>query len=104
MLKALQRLYWCRLGRFLKRRLAGFNPASKTLAEHADRAEFHCSRKLVAATRADTLWLRAHGLTALQPQPDRKQHHAPPSGAKSGRHSAWQTVVPFHEQFRVPLY
>src|SRR6516164_9303422 len=40
-LKSLQRLYWCRIGRFLGRGLAGRNPATKTLAEHADRAEFH---------------------------------------------------------------
>src|SRR5215510_3253525 len=61
MLKALQRLYWCRLGRFLKRRLAGRNHVSETLAKHADRTEFHCSRKLVTAAWADASGLRAHG-------------------------------------------
>jgi len=40
---------------------AGLNPAGKTLAEHADRAEFHRSRKLVAAARAGALGLRFHG-------------------------------------------
>src|SRR6266403_453431 len=47
--------------RFLKRRLAGLDPASKTLAKHAYRTEFHCSRKLVAAARAGALGLRFHG-------------------------------------------
>src|SRR6516225_4553987 len=37
MVKALQRLYRCQLCRFLERRLARLNPASKTLAKHADR-------------------------------------------------------------------
>src|SRR5260370_17991547 len=54
-------LYWCRLGGFLERRLAGHNPASKTLAKHADRTEFHCSRKLVTATRAGALGLFPRG-------------------------------------------
>jgi hypothetical protein len=44
----------------LERRLAGRNPTSKTLAKHADRTEFHCSRKLVTAARAGALGLRAH--------------------------------------------
>src|SRR5208283_2268715 len=61
MLKSLLRVFRCRLDRFLERRLAGFNPASKTLAKHADRTEFHCSRKLVTATRAGALAFRAHG-------------------------------------------
>src|SRR6516165_6099187 len=43
-------LQCCRLDRFLRnRRLPGRNPAGKTLAEHADRTEFNCSRKLVTA-------------------------------------------------------
>ena len=47
-LKSLRWLVWCcRLGRSLERRLAGFNPASKTLAKHADRTEFHRSRVLI---------------------------------------------------------
>src|SRR5262249_41075735 len=60
-LKALQRLYWCQLGRFLERSLAGHNPASKTFAKHADRTEFHCFRKFVTAARAGALGLRFHG-------------------------------------------
>src|SRR5262245_13760467 len=55
MLKALLHLYWCRIGRFLQRRLAGRNPASKTPAKHAD-----CSGKLITAARACALGLRAH--------------------------------------------
>src|SRR5215475_10116716 len=47
-------LQCCRLDRILRnRRLAGLNRVSETLAKHANRTEFHCSRKLVAATRAD---------------------------------------------------
>src|SRR5215470_1761516 len=46
-LKALQCPYWRRLDRFLERRLAGLNPTSKTLAEHAYRAEFHRSREFI---------------------------------------------------------
>src|SRR5271165_6609503 len=52
-LKSLHRLFRsCRLDRiFGSRRLARLNPASKALAKHADRTEFHRSRKLVAATQ-----------------------------------------------------
>src|SRR5215471_17042170 len=50
---------------FRNRRLAGNNPASKTLTEHADRAEFDCSRKLVTAARAGALGLRFHRPTPL---------------------------------------
>src|SRR5438132_11428850 len=45
----------------LKQRLAGLDPANKTLAKHAYRTEFHRSRKLVAAARAGALGLRFHG-------------------------------------------
>jgi hypothetical protein len=34
---------------YLRSRLAGFNPASETLAKHAHWTEFHCSGKLVTA-------------------------------------------------------
>ena len=61
MLKPLQRRYWCRLGRFLDRRLTGLYAASKTLAEHADRAEFHGSREFIAAAWAGALGLCFHG-------------------------------------------
>src|SRR4029077_9515251 len=56
------RLFKCsRLDRILGSiRLARFNPLDKNLAKHADRTEFHCSRILVTATRADALGLRAH--------------------------------------------
>ena len=43
------------------RLFAGFNPASESLAKHADRTEFRRSRKLIAASRAGALGLRAHG-------------------------------------------
>ena len=57
-------LFRCRLDRILgSRRLARFNPISKTLAKHAYWTEFHRSRNLVTATRAGALGLRAHGLT-----------------------------------------
>src|SRR5258707_4100975 len=67
-LKSLHRLFWCcQLDRILgSRRLAGLGPASKTLAKYAYRTEFHRSGKLVTACN-----LR------------RKQHHAPPGGAKA---------------------
>src|SRR5580704_10105772 len=61
MLEALHRLSWCRLDRFLERRLAGRNPTAKTLAKHAYRTKFHRSRKLIAAGRTGALGLRAHG-------------------------------------------
>src|SRR5271165_5604996 len=62
----LKALHWlvrcCRLDSILgNRRLAGLNPASKSLAKNADRTEFHSSRKLIAAARAGALGLRAHG-------------------------------------------
>src|SRR5262249_47560637 len=50
-----------RLNCFLERRVPGLNAASKTLAKHAHRAEFHRSGKLVAAARAGALGLRFHG-------------------------------------------
>src|SRR5580658_8545168 len=64
MLKALPRLFRCRLdGTHGSRKLAGFNPTSESLAKHANRTEFHCFRNLVTATRAGALGLRAHGPT-----------------------------------------
>src|SRR5258708_1981887 len=65
MLKSLSCLFQRRLDRFLDRRLAGLNPASKTLAKHAYRTKFRRSRKLIAATRAGALGLRAHGPNRL---------------------------------------
>src|SRR5260370_13955292 len=61
-LKSLHHLFrCCRLHSILEPRLAGFNPASESLAKHADRTEFHCSGKLITATGAAALGLRAHG-------------------------------------------
>jgi hypothetical protein len=61
MLKSLFRLF-VRVHRNLgSRRLAGRNAASKTLAEHANWAEFHRSREFIAAARADASGLRFHG-------------------------------------------
>src|SRR6516165_10310361 len=60
-LKSFRWLVRYRLQRIPSRRLARLNAASKTLAEHADRTEFHCSRKLVTAARAGALGLRFHG-------------------------------------------
>src|ERR1700751_3624768 len=60
-LKPLRWLVRCRLECIPRRGLAGFNPASKSLAKHADRTEFHSSRKLIAAARAGALGLRFHG-------------------------------------------
>jgi hypothetical protein len=60
-LKALDRLFRSQLDRVLgSRRLVGLNPAGQSLAKHADRTEFHRSRKLVAAARADSSVLRFH--------------------------------------------
>src|SRR6478672_2582015 len=60
-LKALSALFWCGLDRVLgSRRLAGFNPAGESLAKHADRTEFHRSRKLVTATRTSASVFRFH--------------------------------------------
>jgi hypothetical protein len=65
-LKSLHRLFRCQAGRFLGSRiLAALKRTTKTLPKHANRAEFHRSRKLVAATRAGALGLRAH--TTLPP-------------------------------------
>src|SRR5258707_12261353 len=84
-LKSLHRLFrCCQLDRILgSRRLAGLGPASETLAKHAYRTEFHRSGKLVAATRAGALGLRAHGLPSFSRNLRRKQHHAPRSDAKA---------------------
>src|SRR5262249_49174958 len=60
-LKSFHRRFRRWLDRLLERRLAGHSPASKSLVKHADRTEFHCSRKLVTATRTGALELCAHG-------------------------------------------
>ena len=60
LLKSLWWLVRCRLDRLLERRLARLNPATKTLAEHTNRTEFHRSRKLVTAARAGALDVCAH--------------------------------------------
>src|SRR5262245_11689677 len=85
-LKSLQHLFrCCRLDRILgSRRLAGLNPVSESLPKHTDRTEFHCSRKLVAAARADALELRTHRpCPPFNCNPSEKQHHSSPSGVKS---------------------
>jgi hypothetical protein len=61
MLESLRWLVRCRLDRFLRRRLAGFNPTSEGFAKHADRTELRRSRKLVATARTGALGLRHHG-------------------------------------------
>jgi hypothetical protein len=76
MLKALRCVFRSGLDRILRRRLAGFNPVSKSLAKHAYWTEFHCSRKLVAAARAGALGLRLHGFNR-------------PSEAIKASQSAW---------------
>ncbi|MGA7881005.1 MAG: hypothetical protein WCD63_09070, partial [Terrimicrobiaceae bacterium] len=57
---------WChalrfRLGHTLRRRLAGLNVINECPVQHAHRTEFHCSGKLITATRADASILRFHG-------------------------------------------
>jgi hypothetical protein len=60
-LKTFHRLFRCQLDRILgNRRLSGLSCASESLAKYADRTEFHCSRKLVTATRAGALGFPAH--------------------------------------------
>src|SRR6516164_3599014 len=89
-LKAVSWLFRCRrLECTLGRRLAGHNPTSKTLAEHANRTEFHGSGKLVTATRASALGLRVHrtnrpsAATALSTE-----------WCKIGVHGTWQSCCP----------
>src|SRR5208283_1622378 len=60
-LKSFRCLVRCRLESIPRRRLAGLNPASKSLAKHAHRTELHRSRKLIAAARAVALGLCSHG-------------------------------------------
>jgi hypothetical protein len=43
-------------------------------------------------------------LIALQPQPEPKATPRSTEWCESGQHSAWRTVVPFHNELRVPLY
>ena len=82
LLKSLRRAWQCRLDRFLESRLAGLTPASESIAKHADRTEFHCSRKLVTTTRAGASFLRFHCVNAI---------HA----------FRRQTVVPFQKRLRI---
>src|SRR5271165_3153980 len=94
-------VWCCRLDRILgSRRLAGRSGAGKTLAEHAYRTEFHCSRELVTAGRTGALGLRAHGLTFLQPQPEPKETPRSTEWCEIGQHSAWHSVVPLHKRMR----
>src|SRR5580700_785910 len=60
-LKSLRCLFRRRLECIPRRRLAGLNVASESLAKHADRTEFHCPRKLVTTNRAGASVLRFHG-------------------------------------------
>src|SRR6516165_5476998 len=103
-LKSFRWLAMCRLYCFLERGLAGLKAASKTLAEHAYRAEFHRSRKLITAARAGALGLCAHVLTPLQAQPQPKPTPRSTDWCEIGQRSAWHTVVPLNEQFRVRLH
>src|SRR4030095_5026705 len=50
-----------RRGCCLGRRLASFGFAGESLPKHADRAEFNCSRKLFATSRANPSVHRFHG-------------------------------------------
>src|SRR5580704_18388333 len=59
--KSLRWLLRHRLECIPRRRLAGLNPASESLAKNADRTEFHSSRKLSAAGRTGAFGLRHHG-------------------------------------------
>ena len=67
MLKSWRHLFQsCQLYRILgTRSFAGLNPTSKSIAKHADWAEFHRPRKFVAAARAGALEVRAHFTTRL---------------------------------------
>src|SRR6516162_5006876 len=88
-LKSFHRPFRRRLDCFLDRRLAGLNATSKTLAEHADRAEFHRSREFIAARWAGALGLHLHGPnrpsvgiraednTALHPSDGKSTNRAP---------------------------
>src|ERR1700730_9185138 len=61
-LESSQHLFCCRLEYILRRRLAGLNPVSKSLAKNADWTEFHCSRKLTVAGWTGASVLHFHGL------------------------------------------
>src|SRR5215469_1167626 len=96
-LVVLKSFWWlvrCRLDRLLERRLARLNAASKTLAEHAYRAEFHRSGKLVTAARADALGLRFHGSNRPQPQFEAKSTARSSEWCKIGHHGPWQSCCP----------
>jgi hypothetical protein len=56
-----------RADRLLERRRAALNLTSKTVVKHADRAEFHRSRKLIAAARAGGLGVCVHPTARLSP-------------------------------------
>ena len=47
------------------RRLAGFDPTFESLAQHAHGTEFHCSVKLITATRADASVLHCRTMVAF---------------------------------------
>ena len=93
MLESFRWLVRCPLDRLLERRLARLNAASKTLAEQANRTEFHRFRKLVTATRAGALGLRAHFPNhPTRPQP--KAAPRSPERCELGQHSSLAYCFP----------
>jgi hypothetical protein len=72
MLKALQRLYWCRLGRFLERRLAGCNPAPRPLRSMQTGQNSIAPENSLPQLGQVRLGSVLIGLTALQPHSERK--------------------------------
>ena len=97
MLKSLRCQFRVGLTASSERRLAGFNPTSQSLAKNADRTEFYCCRKLIAATRADALRLRFHGPNgpSAESEPKTTPRSTPVVRKRPG--GPWQIVVPFHK-------
>jgi|SRR6516162_5964892 len=91
--KSLHRLFrGCRRDRVLgSRRLPRRNRASKSLLKHADRTEFHRSRKLIATAWTDALGLRFHG--SERPSEASKASQRAWISSSACRGAAWDSGV-----------
>src|SRR5262249_53248072 len=77
--------------------------ADGSVIREAPLAEFHCSRKFIAAARAGMFGLRTHPNHPSAANSTEQQHHARTERCESGQHRAWQTVVLLQKQSRVAL-
>jgi len=103
-LKSLGRLFRCRLDRFLgRRRLAGPQPREQDPCEACIPDKIPVAPESSLPQLGQVRWGSVlMALTAFQPQSESKANTALHRGVRNRPARPWQTVVPFHEQSRVP--